>query len=185
METYSNIGERELAALCSKMDRSALKELYTRYAARVLALCFRYTNDRMASEDIMHDTMIKVFGAIGRFRYQGDGSLYAWIRRIAVNLVIDRLRKRNSSDLSALREEELLIEETSQDIPIPVVLGIISTLPDTQRLVLNLYCIDGFSHKEIADMLGIKPKTSSSLLSKARRTLNERIEKYSNTRIKR
>ena len=177
--------ERELTALCSKSDRSAQKELYTRYAARVLALCFRYTNDRMESEDLMHDTMIRVFGAIGRFRYKGEGSLYAWIRKIAVNLVIDRLRKGDFSDLSALPEKELLIEETTQDIPVPIVMGMISTLPDTQRLVLNLYCIDGFSHEEISDMLGIKPKTSSSLLSKARKMLNERIEKYSNTRIKR
>lgn len=183
MEAYSNIGEKELAALCSKMDRSALKELYTRYAARVLALCFRYTNNRMESEDMMHDTMIKVFGAIGKFRYQGEGSLYAWIRRIAVNLVIDRLRERDYSDLSVLPEEDILIEETTQDIPVPVMMGIISTLPDTQRLVLNLYCIDGFSHEEIARMLGIKPKTSSSLLSKARKKLNERIERYLNTRI--
>ena len=110
MEVDPNMSERELVALCSKSDRSAFKELYTRYAAKVLALCFRYVNDREEAEDLMHDTMLKVFGAIGRFNYKGEGSLYAWIRRIAVNLSIDRIRKRTVLDLSPLLEEDMIFK---------------------------------------------------------------------------
>ena len=172
------MSEKELATLSSKLDRSALKELYTRYAARVFALCFRYTNDRMESEDLMHDTMIKVIKSIGRFQYKGEGSLYAWIRRIAMNLVIDRLKKADNKDLPLIREEDLIIEEPVEEIPITILMRMISTLPKTQRLIMNLYCVDGFSHEEIANMLGIKPKASSSLLSKAKKRLNELIEKY-------
>lgn len=182
MEANKNMNERELATLCSRSDRSAFKELYTRYAARVLALCFRYVNGREEAEDLMHDTMVKVFGAIGRFHYKGEGSLYAWIRRIAVNLSIDRIRKKTVLDLSPLLEEELVTEEAAIEIPIPIMMEMISTLPETQRLILNLYCIDGLSHNEIAGLLGIKPKTSSSLLSKAKRLLNEKVARYLNAK---
>lgn len=176
------MSERELAALCSRSDRSAFKELYTRYATRVLALCFRYVDNRDEAEDLMHDTMVKVFGAIRRFNYQGEGSLYAWIRRIAVNLSIDRIRKRTVMDLSSLSDEDLMTEEKAAEIPLPILMKMISTLPETQRLILNLYCIDGLSHNEIASLLGIKPKTSSSLLAKAKRLLNEKVAQYLNTK---
>lgn len=182
MKVNPNMSERELAALCTKSDRSAFKELYTRYAAKVLALCFRYVNDREEAEDLMHDTMLKVFGAIGRFNYKEEGSLYAWIRRIAVNLSIDRIRKRTVLDLSPLLEEDMMTEEAAMEIPIPILMEMISTLPETQRLILNLYCIDGLSHNEIAVLLGIKPKTSSSLLAKAKRLLNEKVARYLNTK---
>ncbi len=174
------MSERELAALCTKSDRSAFKELYTRYATRVLALCFRYVDDRDEAEDLMHDTMVKVFGAIKGFNYKGEGSLYAWIRRIAVNLSIDRIRKRTVMDLSSLSDEDLMTEEQAADIPLPILMKMISTLPDTQRLILNLYCIDGLSHNEIAGLLGIKPKASSSLLAKAKRLLNDKVARYLN-----
>ncbi|MBQ5978902.1 MAG: sigma-70 family RNA polymerase sigma factor [Bacteroidales bacterium] len=176
------MSERELAALCSRSDRSAFKELYTRYATRVLALCFRYVDDRDEAEDLMHDTMVKVFGAIKGFNYKGEGSLYAWIRRIAVNLSIDRIRKRTVMDLSSLSDEDLMTEEKAAEIPLPILMKMISTLPETQRLILNLYCIDGLSHNEIASLLGIKPKTSSSLLAKAKRLLNEKVAQYLNTK---
>ena len=180
MEVNPNMSERELAALCTKSDRSAFKELYTRYAAMVLALCFRYVAEREEAEDLMHDTMVKVFGAIGRFHYKGEGSLYAWIRRIAVNLSIDRIRKRTVLDISSLKEEDSMTEEAVMEIPMPVLMEMISSLPETQRLILNLYCIDGLSHNEIAGLLGIKPKTSSSLLAKAKRLLNEKVARYLN-----
>lgn len=162
------MSERELAALCSRSDRSAFKELYTRYATRVLALCFRYVDDRDEAEDLMHDTMVKVFGAIRRFNYQGEGSLYAWIRRIAVNLSIDRIRKRTVMDLSSLSDEDLMTEEKAAEIPLPILMKMISTLPETQRLILNLYCIDGLSHNEIASLLGIKQKHHLLFLPKPR-----------------
>jgi RNA polymerase sigma-70 factor (ECF subfamily) len=81
-----------------------------------------------------------------------------------------------------LLEEELVTEEAAIEIPIPIMMEMISTLPETQRLILNLYCIDGLSHNEIAGLLGIKPKTSSSLLSKAKRLLNEKVARYLNAK---
>ena len=185
MEVSSNTSEKELAALCAKSDRSACRELYTRYAARVYMLCFRYSNDREEAEDLTHDTMIEVFGSIKRFSYKGEGSLYAWIRKIAFYVTVDWIRKRRVLDVSPLREDEPVIDESgtddqTADIPVPALMEMISTLPETQRLILNLYCIDGVSHKEIAEMLGIKMKTSSSLLSKAKKALSEKIKEYLN-----
>lgn len=153
-----------------------------RYAARVLALCARYTNDRAEAEDLTHDTMIKVFGAIGRFNYKGEGSLYSWIRSIAVHLAIDRIRRNNVLPISPLDNEEAQIAddapEALREVPLQILSKMISALPLTQRLIFNLYCIEGFSHKEIADTLGIKMKTSSSLLAKAKKRLNVMVEEY-------
>ncbi|MBQ6253890.1 MAG: RNA polymerase sigma factor [Bacteroidales bacterium] len=176
------MSERELATLCSRSDRSACRELYMRYAARVFALCLRYTNDRAEAEDLMHDTMIKVYGAIGRFSYKGEGSLYSWIRSIAVHLAIDLIRKNNAQIIGSLDENEIQIADEASDsqreIPFRILSEMITTLPQTQRLIFNLYCIEGFSHKEIADLLGIKMKTSSSLLAKAKKRLNVMVEQY-------
>lgn len=178
------MSERELAVLCSKSDRSACRELYTKYAARVLAICVRYTNDREEAEDLTHDTMMKVFGAIGRFRYEGEGSLYSWIRSIAVHLAIDWIRRNNILEVSSLDDEAIQIAdeppESLERIPYRVMSEMIKTLPQTQRLIFNMYCIEGFSHKEIAGMLGIKMKTSSSLLAKAKKRLGVKIEQYLN-----
>lgn len=183
------MGERELASLCSRMDGPALEELYRRYAAKVLALCLRYVNDdRDEAEDLMHDTMLKVIKGMGRFSFRGDGSLYAWIRGIAINLAIDRIRRNSILNLSPLEEETLelpeALTESVEEIPTDVLSGMISELPGIQRLIVHLYCVDGYSHKEIAHMLGIKMKTSSSLLAKAKKLLNKKVERYLHPRIR-
>ena len=91
MRTES-FSERYLASRCAVNDRDAQGELYARYAARLYALCFRYVGDREEAQDLMHDSMIKAMGSFRLFSYNGEGSLYAWLRRLTVNIVIDRLR---------------------------------------------------------------------------------------------
>lgn len=184
---YPELCEKELAGLCAESDIKAQEMLYTRYAARVYALCYRYVSNEDDARDLMHDVMIGVFRNIHRFRWSGDGSLCGWIMRIAVNMSIDRLRKGKKLKLSHTDSVTLdriapAEEEQSVDclmaVPAAVLLEMVATLPDVQRTVFNLYCLDGFSHKEIARMLGIAENSSSSALSRARNCLKELIKNY-------
>lgn len=179
--------EKELAVLCSKFDIKAQEMLYTKYAARVYALCYRYVSNEEDARDLMHDVMINVFRNIHKFRWSGNGSLGGWITRIAVNMSIDRLRKErrlklSHTDLVRLERIAPVEDEQSEDrlmaVPAAVLLEMVSTLSDVQRTVFNLYCLDGFSHKEIAGMLGIAENSSSSALSRAKNCLKELIKNY-------
>jgi len=176
------IGEKDLAKLCAEGDRSAMRELYNRYAARLSALCSRYANGPEEGKDLMHDTMAKAFGKIDQYRYRGDGSLYSWLSRMAVNLCIDRLRKEGRLGVPVSDETIPDIPDPPAEevvsIPLPDLQAMIASLSDTKRVVFNMFCVEGFSHREIAEKLGITEKSSSSTLAKAKKTLSRMIHVY-------
>ena len=178
------MSEQELIKYCCEKDKLAEGELYTRYAARVFALCKRYTKDAEEAWDLMQDSLLQAIAKIHTFKYNGDGSLYSWIKRIAINKAINLntrhrwrmvptdFRFNNSIPEPAPEEIDLIPQET--------LLKIISTLPELRRTVFNLFCIDGYSHKEIGEMLGISEKGSASILAKARKQLKEKLNDYLN-----
>ena len=175
--------ERRLAERCARGERQACRELYDFYAGRLLALGARYTGSREAAEDVLQDSFIKVFSSIGSFRYRGEGSLYAWIRRIVVNRSVDWLRERKRTGTVSLEEtrtqsEDLLDRSEVDTIPEDVLAGMVESLPDGYRTVFNLFAIDGYSHREIGNLLGIKEKSSSSQYFRARAMLADRIKEY-------
>ena len=175
--------ERLLAERCAQGDRPACRELYDRFAGRLLALGTRYAGSREAAEDILQDSFIKAFSAIGSFRYRGEGSLYAWLQRIVVNRSLDWLRERKRTGTVSLEEDrtgsEDRIEPSAVDaIPEDVLARMIEGLPDGYRTVFNLFAIDGYSHREIGRMLGIKEKSSSSQYFRARALLADKIKEY-------
>ncbi|WP_418990841.1 RNA polymerase sigma factor [Alistipes sp.] len=176
--------EQILAEGCSKGDDTARRELYDRYAGRLLAVALRYAGDRATAEDLMHDAFLKIYGAVGRFSYRGPGSLRAWMERITVNVALEWLRNRNRLGCVPLDEERKLpeaVEPASEEvarIPQAELLGMVGELPDGYRAVFNLYCIEGYSHREIAEMLGINEKSSSSQLFRARAMLARKIKAY-------
>lgn len=175
-----NIEDIGLAKLCARGDETARKELYTKYAAYLYALCIRYVGDRDEARDLMHDSIIKIFDTIGKYR--PTGSLKSWCSRITVNLVIDSLRKKKRFETVCLDQTKENIPEPQKDeilkIPKTELMRMVGELPQTKRVVFNLYCVEGYSHKDIAQMLDIKEKTSSSLLFKARAQLAEDIRNY-------
>ena len=183
MRSGEEITEQELTILCSKGSGLARKELYTRYATRIHALCYRYLGDSDRAKDLTHDLILKLFDTIGRYHYKGEGSLWAWIRRMTINAAINRVTRKGIVDFGLENIEEQNMAEPLEDgietVSVPIILHLISGLPDTQRLILNMFCLDGYSHKEIALMLGITEKASSSLLAKAKKTLWDKIEEYS------
>lgn len=179
---YQELDERSLAKLCSENDRRAQEELYTRYAARLFTLCLRYSDSRDDARDLVHESMIKALGRIDTFTYKGSGSLYAWISRIAINTALANISRykfrfvRLSGSFSESIPEPA--DEEFTRIPQEKLLEIISGLPDTQRAIFNMFCIDGYSHKEIAQMLGISERGSTGLLAKAKSRLRKQINDY-------
>lgn len=175
-----NIKDMELAELCARGDDEARKEVYERYAASLYALCIRYVGDRELARDLMHDSMMKIFDTIGKYR--PTGSLKSWVSRVTVNLVIDYLRRSRRFDTVSIEERQERIPEPSNDemmsVPKAELLRMVERLPDTKRVIFNMFCVEGYSHKDIAAMLGIKEKTSSSLLFKAREQLAGEVRNY-------
>ena len=179
---YQGLDEQSLAKLCSENNRHAQEELYTRYAARLFTLCLRYSDNRDEAQDLVHDSMLKALDKISSFTYKGSGSLYAWISRIAINTALAnisrykfrfvRLAGSSSETIPEPADEEF--DRISQE----KLLEIISSLPETQRAIFNMFCIDGYSHKEIAQTLGISERGSTSLLAKAKTQLRKHIYEY-------
>ena len=181
---YKEFDEQELARYCCSGDRMAEDELYRRYAARVYTLCRRYTGYGDEAEDLMQDALIQALDKIQSFQFRGKGSLYGWISRIAINKAVNHIKRQRWRMVSLdFRAHDNIPEPTEKDItaiPQEKLLEWITGLPDLRRTVFNLYCIDGYSHKEIAAMIGITEKGSAGVLAKARKQLKEEIQKYLN-----
>lgn len=177
--------EQELASRCHRGDNAARRELYETYSSRLLSLCRRYAVDAGDAEDLMQDSFVKIFRVIGRFRWTRPGSLYSWMARVALNLAFDSVRKRKRIardlvDVDTLKGEvadEPDYEQTAS-VPAEVIHRMIAELPDGYRTVFELYCFEELSHKEIADLLGIKEKSSSASLARARGILARSIKQY-------
>ncbi len=182
MERY----EQSLIERVKRGDRVAQRELYDLYAGRLLSLSWRYVGRRDIAEDLLHDAFIKIFRGVERFNYRGEGSLRAWMERIAINTALEWLRVQKRVDVVSYSDEQIakttdIADPTSDEVeqvPQSEVLRFIAELPDGYRTVFNLYTIEGYSHREIAHELGINEKSSSSQLLRAKRLLATKINKY-------
>jgi RNA polymerase sigma factor (sigma-70 family) len=163
---------------CLKNDRRSQEELYKRYYPAMMALCLRYVRNPGDAVEVLNDVFLKVFRQLGRYD-AAKGALYTWMRKILINTALDSLRKqkmiRYHEMLTATEEEPGIENEAISKLNGDELLGLIRQLPLTTCLVFNLYGIDGFSHREIADMLGISEGTSRWHLSNARRQLKQII----------
>jgi RNA polymerase sigma-70 factor (ECF subfamily) len=168
--------EDELIRGCLQRDQNAQKHLYDTFAPKMYALCYRYVKDSMEAEDILVTAFMKVFDKIGQFK--SEGSFEGWIRRIVVNEALTHLRRNRSmyleTDLEqALREPDY--NHLSDHLEAEDLLNMIHELPTGYRIVFNMYALDGYSHKEIAEQLGISENTSKSQLSRARVYLQKKL----------
>ncbi len=172
------------ALIISKFNRgdaSAMDLLYSEFGDYLAGICHRYIPDDDEMKDVLQESLIKIYTQIGQFQYRGKGSLKAWISKVTVNEALNQLRKDKNSAL--ITREELLpdLPDESPDVSglspdtIAMLLG---KLPPGYRTVINLFAIEGKSHKEIAEMLGIKPDTSASQYHRARNMLAKLIKNY-------
>lgn len=171
--------EAELINGCLKRERSAQKRLYEMYSSKMYGLCYRYVKDSMEAEDILVTAFMKVFDKIEQFKH--EGSFEGWIRRIIVNEALTHLRRNRSMymeiDLDhADREPDY--DKLSDHLEAEDLMNMIAELPTGYRIVFNMYAIDGYSHKEIAEQLGISENTSKSQLSRARTYLRKMLSEH-------
>ena len=164
----------ELINGCLRRDNSAQRLLYETYSPRMYGLCCRYVKDSMDAEDVLVGAFTKVFDKIHQFK--NEGSFEGWIRKIVVNEALTYLRRHRSMYLEIDLEQagyEPDYQSLGDHLEAEDLLSIIQALPTGYRIVFNLYAIDGYSHKEIADQLGISENTSKSQLSRARAYLQK------------
>jgi RNA polymerase sigma factor (sigma-70 family) len=171
------ITETDLIKGCIEGDRRMQKQLYDQFSPKMYAVCLRYMGNADDAQDILQEGFIKVYKNIERFR--GDGSFEGWIRRIFVNTAIEQIRKKKM-DVSLTEKEETIEFKTVSaidSISEKDLLKIVSGLSPGYRSVFNMYVVEGFSHKEIGELLGISEGTSKSQLARARMILQERINR--------
>lgn len=178
------MSEKELIEACQRGDDRAEKELYLKYVGRLFSVCLRYTGNYDTALDYTHDAMVKVFMSISRYQYLGEGAFYRWLHRLTINMIIDRMRKHKGIHLVPIESvSEPSYEERDEvlsNLEPEILMQMISRMPENQRIVFNLFCFEGFSHKEIAGRLGITEKGSASILAKARYYLRKEINTYIN-----
>ena len=160
---------------CLKNQAAAQKELYNRYSPKMLAVCYRFAHNREDAEDMLQEGFIKVFSQIHTFRNQG--AFEGWVRRIIVHTCINNLKKnkRFNESVDILHASSIQVREESVPsiVQAKQIVDCIRILPIGYRTVLNLYAIEGYSHKEISDMLDIEESTSRSQYTRAKQMLEE------------
>ncbi|SRR5258706_6824215 len=168
--------ETELIEGCERHNREAQQSLYRIYSGKMYSLCCRYVKDRMDAEDVLVTSFTKIFAKIGQ--YKGEGSFEGWIRRVVVNESLTYLRRNKNMylemDIEAAAYEPDYHKMENQ-LEADDLLKMIESLPVGYRTVFNMYAIDGFTHQEIADQLGISENTSKSQLSRARVLLQKKL----------
>ena len=174
--TQYNINE--LLEGCRAGNRKMQEALYRQTASKMLVVCMRYAKDRMEAEDVLQMGYIKVFQKVNEYR--GDGAFEGWIRKVMVNTAIESYRK-NLRSLSVVPIEDAYDQPSTgfdfSRLGMQDLLKVIQKLADGYRVVFNMYIIEGYSHKEIAETLGISEGASKSQLSRARAILKEEIIK--------
>lgn len=177
-----NISESDLIKGSIAGDRRMQEELYRRFAPKMYAVCLRYANNTNDAQDLLQEGFIKVYKNLHRFR--AEGSFEGWVRRVFVNTSIEHFRKK-SAQLSSVSERE---ENTIEDSDITAldslaekdIINIVQELSPGYRTVFNLYVVEGYSHKEIGELLGISEGTSKSQLARAKSILQKKITQYLN-----
>ena len=171
------ISEADLVKGCMSGERAMQRHLYDRFAASMKGVCLRYAKTSFEAEDLLHDAFLKVFTHLDS--YKGDGSLEGWIKRIVVNTALSNHRGRmhrlellDAAVLEGLAEPEISLPEATADD----LLELVQRLPERYRVVFNLHAIEGYSHKEIGEMLDQQEATSRSQYLRARNLLKQMID---------
>ncbi|OCX51617.1 RNA polymerase subunit sigma-70 [Mucilaginibacter sp. PPCGB 2223] len=179
-----NLTIEQLVKGCRNGERKAQEGLYKLLASKMLGVCMRYAADKMEAEDMLQNGFIKVFNKMDDFR--GDGSFEGWVRRIMVHSSIEYYRKHHKMmqvvDIDTAHDVHGVDPLAASNLGVKDLLALIQQLPPGYRMVFNLYAIEGYSHKEIGEMMTISEGASKSQLSRARTILKEQIVKLEGKR---
>jgi len=178
----------ETITKCSQGIRSSQKEIYEKMYPEMFPICLRYSENRDDAMDLLHDSFIKLFTCIGK--YKNEGSFEGWVRRIFVNKAIDTYRANKKNIQKIQYSSDILYNSTYaeddsddtlvmyKDITPAIIMAELNEVPLAYRTAFNMYVIDEYTHKEIAKLLGIAEGTSKSNLHKARLSLRKKLNKY-------
>jgi RNA polymerase sigma factor (sigma-70 family) len=176
--------EEDIIKGCTKMNQVCQRLLFEKHAGKMMSLCERYAKDRQEAKDILQEGFIRVFDCIHQFRF--EGSFEGWLRRVFVHIATRHAAKRRISfddmdmvDTDTMPIDAAVVSKLSED----EIHKLITRLPEGYRMVFNLYIVEGYSHDEIANFLGIQASTSRTQLTKARRMLQTLIVKNFNAVI--
>lgn len=181
MEKLDKEALKKIVKGCVKGDRESQKLLYQSYYSKMMSVCYRYTKDADEAKDILHDGFIKIFNSLHKFKF--DGSLEGWMRRLVVNTAIDNYRRNKkmySMTETGMTEDQIDLSveaDVFSTFNAKVIMEAVQSLSPAYRTVFNLYAIEGYSHKEIAEKLGVSVGTSKSNLAKAKVNLRQQLEK--------
>ena len=174
--------ERELVEGCIKEDRKCQRFLWDKYAPKMLSVSIRYCKSREDAEDVLMESFVKIYDKMPAFRFQS--SLETWMRRVVVNMSINKIRATRMMDSIDNESYEVPFVDLGFDnLNAKELLALLDKLPVGYRTVFNLYAIEGYSHKEIGEVMGIDEGTSRSQLAKSRKALQEMIEKLEKVRL--
>ncbi len=169
--------DRQLIKGCINNNRRIQKKLYDKFSDDMFSLCFRYISNTEDSEDVLIKAFTKVFENIKKFEYRGDGSLKKWIKTIMINESLMFLRAKKKL---FFEEIDTKIENNSisaeSEMSYNEIINLVEKMPTGYRTVFNLYSIEGYSHKEISELLSIKINTSKSQLHKAKKYMQKQIK---------
>ena len=170
--------EITLANKCIEGDQRAQRKLFEMYAPKMMGVCLRYMKDHAQAEDVLQDGFVKVFTKLEK--YSGNGSLEGWVRRIIVNTALDQLRKSNKFNANVSMDEVGYKVESDADVLASLIeedlLKLIQEMPTGYKTVFNMFAIEGYSHKEIGEKLGVSENTSKSQYSRAKAYLRIKVE---------
>ncbi|WP_298485261.1 sigma-70 family RNA polymerase sigma factor [uncultured Maribacter sp.] len=165
----------ELIHKCKKNDRKAQAQLYSMFSPVLFSICLKYSRNKTEAEDSLHDSFMTIYEKIGQ--YKSKGSFEGWLKRITVNTVLQKYRKKEYLNAVTENTEDIIeVEQEESEISLQTLLSYIQELPSKYRITFNLYVLDGYSHKEISELLGTTVGTSKSNLARARLILKEKIE---------
>lgn len=172
------ISEQDLLKGCLQGSNSHQKALYDQYKVPLFRVCLRYAKDRMEAEDILQNGFIQIFSDL--YQYKGSGALGGWMRRVMVNTALQHIRK-NKKFQATVEVEHIANEYHTEavahsNLNAEALTKLIQKLPTGYRTVFNLYVVEGYTHREIAQALDINENTSKSQLSKAKATLRKMLE---------
>jgi len=176
--------ERDLINRCLKNEARSQEELYKNYARKMYGVCLRFAKNKPDADDILQESFIKVFANLQHFRF--TGSFEGWIRRIvtttAINFYKKHIRQMQELDINEMEETLELEEIAEQSVEKEELLQFMQELPDVNRIIFNLFVMEGFSHKEIGELLQIPENTSKSHLHRAKNELQKKILKTQNVK---
>ncbi|MBK7222014.1 MAG: RNA polymerase sigma factor [Saprospiraceae bacterium] len=168
---------------CKNGEETAFKLFVEKYAAQIMSICMRYLKDPASAKDAVQETLILVFKSIKQ--YKGDGVLGAWVGGVAVNVWLKEVRSSKTfADITFAEYQESGSASINDNLEVEDILKLINQMPETLRLVFNLNLIEGFSHLEISEMLGISESSSRVYLLRSRNYLKEKLTEKSTSLAK-